>query len=97
MRLENAVKDKIITYSKEYFNDFHLYLFGSRVNDTKKGGDIDLFIDSKEEVSLQTQMDFLKKLYKNVTQKKIDLVVQTPSQKDKAIFKTAKQTGIILC
>jgi len=97
MRLEDSVKEKIIAYSKEYFSDFHLYLFGSRVDDTKKGGNIDLFIESKEEISLQKQMDFLKKLYKNVTQKKIDLVVQTPSLMDKPIFKTAKQTGIILC
>ncbi len=97
MRLDDVIRDKIVYYSKECFGDFKLYLFGSRVDDAKKGGDIDLFLESQEEVSLHRQMEFLKILYKNVTQKKIDLIVQTPSKKNKPIFKTAKQTGIVLC
>jgi len=97
MRLDDVTREKIINYSKEYFSDFKLYLFGSRVHDTKKGGDIDLFLDSNEEISLDKQMDFLKILYKNVTQKKIDLVVKTPFKENKPIFETARQTGIILC
>lgn len=97
MRLDDTTKEKIVYYSKEYFNDFKLYLFGSRVDDTKKGGDIDLFLETTQEVSLDKQMNFLKILYKNVTQKKIDLVVQTPSKSKKNIFEIAKQTGIVLC
>ena len=79
------------------FPNAHLYLFGSRVDDAKKGGDIDLFVESSEEVPLKVQMDFLKALYKDVTQLKVDLVVQTPSQPHKPIFKIAKETGVRLC
>ncbi|MDF1884207.1 nucleotidyltransferase domain-containing protein [Sulfurimonas sp. SAG-AH-194-C21] len=97
MRLDKIVHQKIVEYSKEYFNDFEMYLFGSRVDDTKKGGDIDLFIDSKSEIPLSIQMQFLKQLYKNVTQRKIDLVVKSPLKKDMAIFHTAVTTGVKLC
>lgn len=97
MRLDENIKKLIINYSQEYFSDFKIYLFGSRVDDSKKGGDIDLFIDSKTEISLKNQMLFLKKLYKNATQRKIDLVVKSPSKQDMPIFKTALENGIELC
>lgn len=96
MRLNEKTKNLIIDYSKECFSDFNIYLFGSRVDDSKKGGDIDLFVDSKVNIPLENQMLFLKKLYKNVTQRKIDLVVKSPSQEDKEIFKTALENGIRL-
>ncbi len=97
MRLDKRVHQQIVEYSKEYFNDFEMYLFGSRVDDNKKGGDIDLFINSQSEISLYTQMLFLKQLYKNVTQRKIDLVIKSPLKKDIPIFHIAIKTGVKLC
>jgi predicted nucleotidyltransferase len=46
MRLEKRILDKIKLAVKNSFGDVNIYLFGSRVDDNKKGGDIDIAIDS---------------------------------------------------
>ena len=98
MRLDSEIKNKIIKYANQYFGtEIKLYLFGSRVDDTKKGGDIDLYLESSKEVDINQQIKFLNDMYKNVTERKIDLIINTPSKKDKPIFHTAKQEGILLC
>ena len=98
MRLNSEIKNKMIKYANQYFGaDIKLYLFGSRVYDNKKGGDIDLYLESLKEIDINQQIKFLNDMYKNVTERKIDLIINTPSRKDKPIFHTAKQEGILLC
>jgi predicted nucleotidyltransferase len=98
MRLNRETKNKIIKYANQYFgNDIKLYLFGSRVFDDKKGGDIDLYLESSKEIAMNQQIKFLNSIYRNVTERKIDLVIKTPSRNNKPIFHTAKQEGILLC
>jgi len=45
MRLSNRIKNIILKSVKNSFGDVGCYLFGSRVDDTKIGGDIDIAID----------------------------------------------------
>jgi len=98
MRLKPEVKKQIIQYAKQYFgNDIKLYLFGSRIYDNKKGGDIDIFIESMHNIDIQIQINFLRDIYRNVTERKVDLIIKTPFTKDRLIFKTAKEEGILLC
>ena len=98
MRLDVDEKNKIIEYAKYFFgNKFKLYLFGSRVDDNKKGGDIDLFVESETIIDMQTQIDFLAAIYKNITQRKIDLIIKMPTSKHLPIYSTAKKEGILLC
>ena len=98
MRLDKKVVAKIVDYAKRYFGaNFKLYLFGSRVYDYKKGGDIDLFVESETSISKKTQFSFLADIYKNVTERKIDLVVKTPEKENRPIFETAKKEGVVLC
>ena len=50
MRLTNFEKNTIIELAKKYFGDnTRVYLFGSRVYDNEKGGDIDLFLETGKE------------------------------------------------
>lgn len=56
MRLENIVLNNIKEAIYDSFGDVRIYLFGSRVDDTKKGGDIDIAI-----VNLNTKDELLKK------------------------------------
>ena len=98
MRLKVEEKNKIIQYAKDFFgNEVSLYLFGSRVDDNKKGGDIDLFLESEEIIDMQTQIKFLTAIYKDITQRKVDLLIKTPASKNLSIYKTAKKEGILLC
>jgi predicted nucleotidyltransferase len=98
MRLSTEVKNQIVTYAQYHFGDaIKLYLFGSRVYDNKKGGDIDLFIENSKRIDMKVQMTFLKDIYKHVTQRKIDLLIKSSSAPDKPVFHTAKHEGILLC
>lgn len=98
MRLKKEIKNQIIKYASQSFGmGIKLYLFGSRVYDNKKGGDIDLYLESSKEIDINQQIKFLNNIYKNVTQRKIDLVINTPSKKNRPIFQTAKEEGILLC
>ncbi len=98
LRLTPKVKKRIIEYAKQHFgDDSKLYLFGSRIYDDKKGGDIDLFLESMHDIDMQIQVNFLRDIYKNVTERKVDLIIKTPFTQDKPILHTAKKEGILLC
>ena len=73
-----------------------VYLFGSRVDDAKKGGDIDLYleIDDKQSV-FEKKIELLSALRKSLGDQKIDLIINDFS-KEKDIYKIAKSTGILL-
>jgi len=46
MRLSKRIIKILQDNIKESFGDVNIYLFGSRTDDSKKGGDIDLAIDT---------------------------------------------------
>ena len=70
MRLEE--KDLIKKIIRQKLWNVKIYLFGSRMYDNKKGGDIDIYIDkkltSKEKIELLTEFTL------NGIERKIDLV-----------------------
>ena len=50
MRLQSKEIETILRVAKDiYGDDVRVYLFGSRLNDTKRGGDIDLLIRTEGE------------------------------------------------
>ena len=83
-------------------------LFGSRVDDSKKGGDIDLFVQTSivdaAEISIvdaaeisKAHTRFLAKLYAELGEQKIDVVIDYPSRTVQLpIFAIALEQGIIL-
>ena len=70
MRLSNFYQETIKSTGLEIFgNDTKIYLFGSRADDTKRGGDIDLYIDAINNNDLFEKIQFLTKLHKRLGDK----------------------------
>lgn len=76
MRLTKQEVEAIKISFKEIFDCGAIYLFGSRVDDTQKGGDIDLYIITEQNENLiQKKIDFLVNLKQKIGNQKIDVVI----------------------
>lgn len=101
MRLNNQYIRAIRQYAKECFgNDSEVYLFGSRVQDNLKGGDIDLLIKTSRpgKELFDRKMDFLTKLNTTLGFQKIDVIVQQKyAKKKRDIVIIAENKGEKIC
>ena len=76
MRLTKQEIKSIKDIFQEVFQRGEIYLFGSRVDDNQRGGDIDLFIETDNIGSmLEKKIDFLVKLKDKIGDQKIDVVI----------------------
>jgi predicted nucleotidyltransferase len=69
--------------------------FGSRVDDTVKGGDVDLYIETRESPGIWRQAQLLAELGKNLGLP-VDLVLHVQGEPEKPIHGIAKLTGVSL-
>jgi len=90
MRLNKNEIEAIKKIFIEVFREGEIYLFGSRIYDNLKGGDIDLYIYSPK-ATLEKKIDFLVYLKKIIGERKIDVIIN----KKGLIEKNAKK-GILL-
>ncbi len=101
MRLTRSQREAIIeTFAAHFLPEDKIWLFGSRVDDRKKGGDIDFYIETSYDNALfaaQKQIDFLRDLKKRIGDQKIDVVINLLKDGKKLrIYDEAKETGIQL-
>jgi len=77
MRLTNHEREAIKKAFIETFEDGKIYLFGSRVDDTKRGGDIDLYLCPayKFDDERVRRRSFLVKLDEYIGEQKIDAIM----------------------
>ena len=94
MRLNQSEIKAIKDSFKSTFIDGDIYLFGSRVDDNQKGGDIDLYITTKDANKVKRKIDFLVKLKNLIGEQKIDVVLSYDTTKP--IEKEAIKYGILL-
>ena len=73
-------------------------MFGSRVDDAKKGGDIDLLFETEH--ILDNRVNTIGTLYAALIRKlgdrKIDILLKDPKTPEAPILEIARQTGIEL-
>jgi predicted nucleotidyltransferase len=81
---------------KEIFDkDSKVYLFGSRVDNSKKGGDIDLYIETDISKGLfERKISLLECLEKFLGEQKVDIVIAKETTRE--IEKRAKTEGVLL-
>jgi predicted nucleotidyltransferase len=101
MRLTPFQKQTICDSTKKNFgNNAQVWLFGSRVNDEAKGGDIDLYIETQSPDSaalIDAKLQFLCELHSKLGEQKIDVVLRRINTTvDLPIYRIAKQTGVLL-
>ena len=101
MRLNDQQRSIIRTAVTENFGaGANVWLFGSRVDDAARGGDIDLYIEpatDDAEAIVESKLRFLVALYKRLGEQKIDVVIRRPGyEKNLPIYEIAKQTGVKL-
>lgn len=73
--------------------DAMIYLFGSRTDDTAKGGDIDLLVLSKT-INLMAKLEILSKLHHRLGERKIDIAVYPDTTRP--FPRMVMQTGVLL-
>lgn len=97
MRLSDQTVSTIREAVKKYFDEeTKVFLFGSRVDDSKKGGDIDLYIetDVKEDI-FKRKLKMISYLCEKLGEQKIDIVIKS-SGAERDIDKIAKLEGVLL-
>ena len=94
MRLSNYEVESIKKTFLDIFEYGTIYLFGSRVDDTRRGGDIDLYIETNSENVLLKKIKFLSKIKQIIGDQKIDIIIS--KDKTRIIEKEALMYGIKL-
>jgi predicted nucleotidyltransferase len=100
MRLTDFEIETITSLARRHFgDDARVYLFGSRTDDSKRGGDIDLIIHHSSAISNEEQyklkIKYLVEVKKIIGNQKIDVLIDK-GQVNNAIFDSAYQNGILL-
>jgi len=93
LRLSINEVQKIKNKVKIIFGEAVVYLFGSRVDDTKKGGDIDLYIIPTDNSNLFRKKMQIKTILEDILYKPVDIVVA--NNQNRLIEKEALK-GIII-
>lgn len=95
MRLSKQYHAVILQSFYDVFHSGEIYLFGSRVDVTKKGGDIDLYLIVSDKVNLfKKKLTFLAKIKRKIGEQKIDVIFNI--DENRLIEQEAKQWGLKL-
>ena len=95
MRLTAAQIETIRQVARQNFGaDASVWLFGSRADDFKRGGDVDLYVESSHRDTLMSTLR-CKIALEDSLDLPVDLVVKEPGQ-DKPIYNLAKAQGVQL-
>lgn len=77
-------------------------LFGSRLDDSRRGGDIDLLIEPSAILTpaqiVSARNDFVARLYASLGEQRIDVIIACLGQPDdRPVVQTARREGKLLC
>ncbi|MHB1679478.1 MAG: nucleotidyltransferase family protein [bacterium] len=102
MRLDKKTVEIIKNMALSYFGiNAKIYIFGSRVNDTEKGGDIDIYVETYLDINsselFNLESKYWTSLQKALGERKIDIIINdTKLNNNNYIYEVAKKTGIMI-
>jgi predicted nucleotidyltransferase len=93
MRLSKFEQKTISKIADEVFGNCEVFLFGSRIDDKKLGGDINLYIKLQDKTNLfKKKLKFLAKLSMILEEQKIDIIFN--ENENRLIEKEAQKWGV---
>jgi predicted nucleotidyltransferase len=96
VRLQSSQQEAIKQLASELFENAKVFVFGSRTDMSKKGGDIDIYIQTtKKDALLKAKLAFLREFEKRFGEQKVDLLVDNGSR-HKTIYEIAQKEGVLL-
>lgn len=100
MRISKKEIEIIKTLAIQKFGEgTKVFLFGSRINDSKKGGDIDLLIrnEKAERLTVSAKINFLTELKNLIGEQKIDVVLDSLSfARKRSFYQSVIQSAVEL-
>jgi predicted nucleotidyltransferase len=95
MRLTEFEINAIKQSAREVFgSNVQVFLFGSRLDDAKKGGDIDLYVKTEAGNDFKHKIKFLVALEQKIGEQKIDVVFAVDASR--SIEQQAISAGVLL-
>jgi len=95
-------RDQIATIrqavEESFGEDSQVWLFGSRVDDLRRGGDIDLLVRPAQAAcapDLRRKIRFLGRLERSLGERKVDVLIETIGDR-RPIVRLARETGVRL-
>ena len=87
----DAIRQRI---HKHMGSQTRIWLFGSRVDDSRRGGDVDLYVEPESPPGLVASL-LCKSALADALDLNVDLIVRTPGR-DLPIYQIATQRGVQL-
>ena len=91
----NAIREEV---TRVFGPNARVRLFGSRVDDAARGGDIDLYIESEGDAAdlLDQELRLHARLLRRLGERRIDIVVHDDRHPLRSIDAEARRTGVPL-
>jgi predicted nucleotidyltransferase len=95
MRLNNTELKALRAILGELDPAGRIYLYGSRADDTRRGGDIDIYLQASRPIELKTRLLTQYRL-QQACDTRVDLLVKNPAQPELPIHQIAIERGVLL-
>lgn len=96
MRISEFEKEIIINAIRKNFNEVKkIILFGSRIDDSKRGGDIDVLLLTPDDDTFIKKIHALTDMQLRLGEQRIDLLTAN-AEDERLIVKKGKEEGLVL-
>ena len=98
MRISEQEKQDIIELARKHISaTARVWLFGSRVNDNARGGDVDIFIEVDQlNGVVERKINFRLALEDRWGERKVDVLIYDTQYKEQPIHQLARHEGVRL-